>query len=219
MVYLRHENAAFIHIPKTAGTSIHHALLATRPLLSRSKKLINLGHSTLDEILNGWTNDFAETGRAELVHRNLAALWGERNLDAIRSANFFTVVRNPINRIRSYYTFVRKYEQEVFPEAHDMNFEEFLSDSSTLLSRQRAFWPQVDYVTSSKSHPRMHIIRFEHLQEDLTQFTLHWRHQPILKHRALYSSSEHVPISNTARTLIYDRYELDFVTFGYPMPL
>ena len=80
----------------------------------------------------------------------------------------FTLVRNPWDRMVSYYTLLQSqsFDHPAVKLAKAQDFSGFINDPHTQISVQRA--PYASYVT-----PDAHFFRLEHLEEDLTPL---WKH-------------------------------------------
>lgn len=162
MIYSPERGYLFIHIPKTGGTSMALALEAkakpgdimagdTPKARRRRKRLKGLPargrvhkHATLAD-LDGWL--------------------GPAELDGLI---IFTIVRNPWDRLVSYYHWLRaqsfRHKAVELARAHD--FSAFLRHPHTQESIAAA--PYQSYVTDASGIERCtQFLRLEHLAEDL----------------------------------------------------
>lgn len=122
----------FVHIPKTGGTSLSLALEA------KAKK---------DDVLIGDTpkatnrrkryKDIKTSGKL-WKHSRLTDIYGLVTQEQIESYFVFTIVRNPWDRMVSYYHWLKaqNFDHPAVKCAHDHSFTEFLSDPETRLSLQ-----------------------------------------------------------------------------------
>lgn len=168
MIISRGRRYIFVHIPKTGGTALSLALEA------RAMK---------DDVLIG------DTPKARARRRRLdgvkarGRLWKHSTLADIEGlvapeelADFFilTVVRNPWDRVVSYYHWLReqRFDHPAVALARRHDFTGFLSDPATLTSLRRS--PYASYVTDSagREHCRL-FARFEDLERDLAVFEAH----------------------------------------------
>ncbi|MEM6277194.1 MAG: sulfotransferase family 2 domain-containing protein [Pseudomonadota bacterium] len=164
MIYSPEREYLFIHIPKTGGTSLALALedkakatdiMAgdTPKAVKRRRRLKGLPakgrlwkHSTLRD-LDGWL------GTAEL-----------------EPLYVFTIVRNPWDRLVSYYHWLRgqTFDHPAVALAQSLEFGAFLAHPHTDASLRAA--PYTSYVTDADGTERcQRFIRFEHLVEDCAQ--------------------------------------------------
>ena len=171
----------FMHIPKTGGTSIRNALnqliQAPQPYTEKDMERKHMSAFLLRDKIYDWDN-----------------LWK------------FTFIRNPYDRMVSYYTFYRMPRQ--FPYQHttrkaalQMSFPEWvrwlkqkefvrLGDHPP---RKIPMWrrPQVDFIYNNGIKLVDHICRYETLEDDynyianklkLNQNPSIWKHHKVLRH-------------------------------------
>jgi hypothetical protein len=184
----------FVHIPKTAGTSIEFAAA-----------LVNISWSICHFIpsrVSGrspnitYCPDTAETRRKIPARFRKTPPWhlppyyfeGESKHYAIfgnpyANATLFTVVRNPYERALSEYLYIREELSRREPEANDMNIflsdvlhrvEDYIPLNASLKIQPQAYYilsghfiPQYDFVYD-KNHKRVvdHVLRFENLIDE-----------------------------------------------------
>ncbi|MCG6882617.1 MAG: sulfotransferase family 2 domain-containing protein [Silicimonas sp.] len=156
----------FVHIPKTGGTSLAHALEA---------------RARADDILIGDTPKARR--RAQRVKRLAAPgrLWKHSKLADIDTmpdlpdpAFVFTLVRNPWDRVASLYHWARvqSFDHPLIRRAQAQSFDAFLSDPfiRESLARDTA----ASYVTDRAGRLRCNaFIRLEHLATDLEPLETH----------------------------------------------
>ena len=168
MILSRGRSYLFIHIPKTGGTSMALALEA------RAMK---------DDIMLG------DTPKARRRRRRLAGvqaagrLWKHAtiaDLDGLVAAEelprlfCFTMVRNPWDRVVSYYHWLRaqRFDHPSVRLARAAPFERFLEDAGTQASLAR--WPAGRYMRAADGTERVDAwIRLEHLSRDLAPLEAH----------------------------------------------
>jgi hypothetical protein len=185
----------FVHIPKTAGTSIESAAA----LVNISWSVCHFSGSRASmRISQNITNcpDTAETRRKRPAPIHKTPHWhlppyyfeGESSHYAIfgnpyANATLFTVVRNPYERVVSEYFYICEEISRFEPEANDMNIflaevlhriEDFIPLNASLKIQPRAYYivaghfiPQYDFVYD-KNHRRVvdHVLHFENLHNE-----------------------------------------------------
>ena len=203
----------FVHIPKNGGTSLRHR---TSPVQGR---IIQSHQTTTVDI------PFTELERKQLTitgdhpgyyHRR----WRDFKPKIIKNHQAFAIIRNPWSRLVSRYTFaMKKKPLPVRPD--NQSFEEFLEERNTwgnvpyLWCRAvRGWYQQLEYVTDTNGNIQCDILRFEHLNEDVTKYFGLNTEVPVIN-----SSDNKKPYQDyyteTTQQLVADWYAQDIDFFGF----
>ncbi|MDI3336170.1 sulfotransferase family 2 domain-containing protein [Defluviimonas aestuarii] len=168
MILSRGRRYIFIHIPKTGGTALTLALEA------RAKRDdIFVGDTPKAKARKGRLNGVETTGRL-WKHSTLADIRGLATDEEIGSFFTVTMVRNPWNRMVSYYHWLRaqSFAHPAVTLAKETEFSDFLNAPVTCTSF--ALHPYGSYVKTSGGDERCDLfIRLEHFDEDVIPFEAH----------------------------------------------
>jgi hypothetical protein len=158
----------FVHIPKTGGTALALALE---------------GRARADDILLGDTPK-ARRRRHRLKgvqargrlwkHASLADIDGLVSADEIANSYCFTLVRNPWDRMVSYYHWLRGqgFAHPAVALSKALTFSEFLNHPQTQASLKA--WPYARYMQDAGGAARGKLfIRLEHFAEDSAPLWAH----------------------------------------------
>lgn len=162
MIVSRGRRYIFVHIPKTGGTALSLALEA---------------RAMADDILIGDTPKARRRRRRLQGVKTAGRLWKHSRLADIRGlvsdeeiASFFvfTIVRNPWDRLVSYYHWLREqgFDHPAVTTAKRLDFAAFLRDPAMQAAIRNS--PYSAYVTDGAGRERCDLwLRLEHLAEDV----------------------------------------------------
>lgn len=168
MIISRGRGYVFVHIPKTGGTSLALALEA---------------RAMRDDILVGDTPKARRRRRRLEGVRTRGRLWKHSTLADIEglvsAADLdglfaFTLVRNPWDRLVSYYRWLRaqRFDHEAVHLARDLDFAGFLAHPHTQASLRAA--PYGRYMTDAEGRERADLyIRLECFEQDAAPLFAH----------------------------------------------
>ncbi|MDU8909909.1 sulfotransferase family 2 domain-containing protein [Aestuariicoccus sp. MJ-SS9] len=168
----------FVHIPKTGGTSMALALEA---------------RAMADDILIGDTPKARRrkgrlaqlTARGRLwKHSTLADIDGVLTPAEIAGMFTFTLVRNPWDRLVSYYHWLRaqRFDHPAVTLAQSLGFADFLTHPQTVGAITAN--PYGSYMRDAGGTERASAyLRLEHLSEDIAPLAEHLGFTPALPHR------------------------------------
>jgi hypothetical protein len=213
--HLRLARHLFIHIPKNAGMAVRNSPQMRRKVIFADPYF---------HVSRAYTRELVEVMTAEGFHHGAQHA---RLIDvhpAVRARlQPVAVIRNPYARVWSRFTFQMKYEER---EGGDVDyspaaFEAFLEERHIFAGRPY-FWhraisgwyPQTDYVIDESGALACHILRQEHLAEeigryfgvtDLPQRNRSGRTAP--HYRDVYSDA--------AKRIVAEHYKADIELFGF----
>jgi len=168
MILSRGRRYIFVHAPKTGGTSLALALearaMADDIMLGDTPKARNRRHRVQGVQASGrlWK------------HSMLSDLYGLVTQAEIEEFFVFTLVRNPWDRMVSYYHWLRgqSFDHPAVALAKATGFSEFLNAPGTVAAMRAN--PYGRYVTDAGGSERADLfIRLEHLHDDLAPLEAH----------------------------------------------
>lgn len=168
MILSRGRRFIFVHAPKTGGTSLALALEA-RAMADD----ILLGDTPKATRRRNRVKDVAASGRL-WKHSMLTDLYGLVTQAEIEDFFVVTLVRNPWDRMVSYYHWLRAqgFDHPAVRLAKATEFAAFIADPQTRVA-MRAF-PYGRYVTDAQGVERADLFaRLEHLGADLAPLEAH----------------------------------------------
>ena len=161
MILSRGRSYVFIHIPKTGGTALALALearaMADDQMLGDTPKALRRRRR-----LQG-----LKTHGRLWKHSTLADIEGLATRDDLRGLFAFTLVRNPYDRVVSYYHWLRaqRFDHPVVPLAQSLSFESFVSHPQVAASLTAN--PFTSYMRQSDGQEHCDLyIRLENFAED-----------------------------------------------------
>lgn len=182
----------FIHIPKTGGTSMALAL-ESRAM----KDDIMMGDTPKARRRRARLSDVQTAGRL-WKHSTLSDIDGLASAQQIASYFTFTLVRNPWDRVVSYYHWLQtqSFDHPAVRLAQSSTFTQFINHAHTQLSLSSA--PASFYMTDLRGHEHCRAyIRLEHLDTDA---------QPLWDHLGFTLD---LPHENRSNRVDYRRYYTD----------
>lgn len=200
----------FVHIPKTGGTSMALALEA---------------RAHRDDILIGDTPKARKRrARAEALkakgrvwkHSNLTDIDGAFDVDTIGAMFCFTLVRNPWDRVVSYYHWLQGqgFDHPAVQIAKQLEFGDFLHHRltmSTLIA-----WPYGRYMRTVDGVERGAFLRLEHLDQDIEPLVEHLGFCPDMPHENKSERGDYRRYyDNELRDLLGRLCAEDIARFGY----
>lgn len=168
MILSRGRRYLFIHAPKTGGTSMALALEARA-----MKDDIMLGDTPKAARRRKRLEGVQAAGRL-WKHATLADIDGLVARDELDDLFIFTMVRNPWDRMVSYYHWLREqsFDHPAVALAKRLDFAGFVAAPAIADSFSAA--PAASYVTDATGKEwTAHFIRLEHLSEDLVPLEAH----------------------------------------------
>lgn len=212
MILSRARNFIFVHIPKTGGTSL---ALALEDRAHRDDILIGDTPKALRR--KGRIKALSAKGRL-WKHSTLADLDGALSPDELERMFVFTLVRNPWDRMVSYYHWLRAqgFDHPAVTLAKAQPFETFVLHPETAASL-RAF-PYARYVTDAAGINRASaFVRLEHLTEDLAPVEQHLGFRLEMPHANASDRPKEYRAAYDDRTAaaVADMCAEDIAQFGY----
>ena len=236
MPYFSKHNIFFVHVPRTAGTSIEQSLgidLIKKQSTNKQneniygyKENVELDHATI-----------------ELVHD----FFGK---DRFNDSLSFAVKRNPINRLASTYRHFNKYPQFAFLSGIQKNFYDFCLAIYRVKNDLDKFphfmtshlLQQKKYIFFEKKIAVKYLLQFENLENDYKEFvqqnSLKIHNKLPNKNKTSDASTPRDTLKNLGYTyspvrkfinpnskttklldIIFEIYEQDFLALGYEMKI
>jgi hypothetical protein len=203
----------FVHAPKTGGTAVSLAL-EDRAM----KDDILIGDTPKAKRRKNRLKDLKPAGRM-WKHSTLADIEGVVDRAAFDDVMIVTIVRNPWDRMVSYYHWLREqgFDNPAVTLAKASSFSDFIAHKHTQASFRVA--PYGHYVTDGAGVERdTHFIRLEHLDVDLAPFNDHLGFEigPIGRANASQRDPDYRGYySDADRDVIADLCAADIARFGY----
>ena len=213
MIISRGRRFIFVHIPKTGGTALSLALEARA-----QKEDVLIGDTPKARARKGRLMGVKTVGRL-WKHSTLADVAGL--VTQAEMADFFTLtlVRNPWDRMVSYYHWLRAqgFAHPAVGLAKAKDFSGFLNHPQTQTNLQ--LWPYTAYVRDGQGVERCTLYaRLEHLKTDLAPFEAHlgFRLAPLEHANASDRARDwHGYYSDADADLIATLCAEDIARFGY----
>jgi hypothetical protein len=212
MILSRGRKYLFIHAPKTGGTSMALALEARA-----MKDDIMLGDTPKARQRRKRLEGVSAAGRL-WKHATLADLDGLVQADELDGLFIFTMVRNPWDRMLSYYHWLQaqSFDHPSVKLAKQLGFEAFVTEP--LIVQSFADSPATSYVTDARGRERADLfIRLEHLSEDLVPLEEHLGFKLDLPHvnRSARMADYRDAYTDVSRDQVAQMCAPDISRFGY----
>ena len=213
MILSRGRGYLFIHIPKTGGTALTLALEARA-----MKDDLLVGDTPKARARKARLKPLKTAGRL-WKHSTVADLGGLLSADDLQRLFIVTMVRNPWDRVVSYYHWLRAqgFAHPAVGLAKALEFSGFLNHPQTQASL--SLWPARAYMRDAAGVDQGRLyLRLEHLEQDIAPFEAHlgFRLTPL---RAV-NFSDRVRdwrgyYTDADATLLADLCAEDIARFGY----
>ncbi|WP_439122663.1 sulfotransferase family 2 domain-containing protein [Marivita sp.] len=202
----------FVHIPKTGGTSL---ALALEDRAHRDDILIGDTPKAIKR--KGRLKKLTAKGRL-WKHSTLADIDGVLKPDALNDMFVFTLVRNPWDRIVSYYHWLRgqSFDHPAVALAKAVPFEDFVLHPGTGASLRAS--PYASYVTDAAGINRAAAyVRLEALEQDLAPVSAHLGFRLELPHANASDRPRdyRTAYSGQSARAVAEMCEHDIAQFGY----
>ena len=213
MILSRDRGLIFVHIPKTGGTSLAHALEARATATD-----ILIGDTPKARRRRGRVTRLRGQARGRLwKHSTLKDIDGLLTPDDITAMFTVTLVRNPWDRMVSYYTWARAqdFDHPAVRLAKTCDFEGFVAAPET-----RAAWaaqPARHYMTAAdgQEYARLYI-RLEHFEAEAAPLWDHLGFRLDLPHlNASARGAYRAQYSDRSAAILADIAAEDIARFGY----
>lgn len=212
MIISRGRSYIFVHIPKTGGTSLALALE---------------GRAMKDDIMLGDTPKAAKRRRRLKDLKTSGRLWKHSGLgdidglvtpQEIAQLFTFTLVRNPWDRVVSYYHWLKdqSFDHAAVQLAKTVPFDGFLRNAGTQASLRG--WPAARYMKDVTGTEQCNsYIRLEHFEQDATPLFEHLGFVLELPRENRSDRTESYPSYYTEplREIVADCCAEDIARFGY----
>ena len=213
MIISRGRRFIFVHIPKTGGTALALALEARA-----QKEDILIGDTPKARARKGRLQG-VKTGGRLWKHSTLADVAGLVTQAETEAFFTLTLVRNPWDRVISYYHWLRaqSFAHPAVGLAKAKNFSGFLNHPQTRTSLQ--LWPYAAYMRDGQGAERCSLFaKIEDLDTDLAPFEAHlgFRLTPLAKANASDRAQDWRGYYSAADAeLISTLCAADIARFGY----